>query len=83
LYSIRHDSIVRCALRRFRNQLSFKHSSRSRPLKLSAYAFDVKPNDPATMAFVVAAILGIALIAGYVPARRASRVEVLTALPRD
>jgi putative ABC transport system permease protein len=50
---------------------------------LTKSLFDVKPNDPATMVFVVAAILGIALIAGYVPARRASRVEVLTALPRE
>jgi ABC-type lipoprotein release transport system permease subunit len=32
------------------------------------------------LATVVAAILLVALAAGYLPARRASRVEVLTAL---
>jgi ABC-type lipoprotein release transport system permease subunit len=45
--------------------------------------FEVTPNDPATLATVVAAILLVALAAGYLPARRASRVEVLTALPRE
>jgi putative ABC transport system permease protein len=45
--------------------------------------FEVTPNDPATLATVVAAILLVALAAGYLPARRASHVEVLTALPRE
>jgi predicted permease len=45
--------------------------------------FEVTPNDPATLATVVAAILLVALAAGYLPARRASRVEVLTALPQQ
>jgi putative ABC transport system permease protein len=50
---------------------------------LTKSLFEVKPTDPATMATVVAAILFVAFVAGYVPARRASRVELLTALPRD
>src|SRR5688572_30096725 len=45
--------------------------------------FEVTPNDPATLATVVAAILLVALAAGYLPARRASHVEVLTALPQE
>jgi putative ABC transport system permease protein len=47
---------------------------------LTKSLFEVTPNDPATLATVVAAILLVALAAGYLPARRASRVEVLTAL---
>jgi ABC-type antimicrobial peptide transport system permease subunit len=50
---------------------------------LTTSLFEVTPNDPATLATVVAAILLVALAAGYLPARRASNVEVLTALPRE
>ena len=50
---------------------------------LTTSLFEVTPNDPATLATVVAAILLVALAAGYLPARRASHVEVLTALPRE
>ena len=50
---------------------------------LTKSLFEVTPNDPATLATVVAAILLVALAAGYLPARRASHVEVLTALPQE
>jgi putative ABC transport system permease protein len=50
---------------------------------LTTSLFEVTPNDPATLATVVVAILLVALAAGYLPARRASHVEVLTALPRE
>jgi len=50
---------------------------------LTTSLFEVTPNDPATLATVVAVILLVALAAGYLPARRASHVEVLTALPRE
>ena len=50
---------------------------------LSKSLFEVKPTDPATLATVVAAIVIVALLAGFVPARRATRVEVLSALPQD
>ena len=50
---------------------------------LTKSLYEVKPGDPATLAAVVAAIVIVAFIAGWVPARRASRVEVLTALPHD
>jgi ABC-type lipoprotein release transport system permease subunit len=43
----------------------------------------VSPNDPATMLVVVLAIVGVALLAGFAPARRASRVHVLTAFLAD
>jgi predicted permease len=50
---------------------------------LTTSLFEVTPNDPATLATVVAAILLVALAAGYLPARRASHVAVLTALSRE
>jgi len=50
---------------------------------LTRSLFEVTPNDPATLVTVVAAILLVALAAGYLPARRASHVDVLTALPQE
>jgi predicted permease len=50
---------------------------------LRAYLFDVKPNDPATLGVVAFCILLVALAAGFVPARRATRVEPLAALRHD
>ena len=50
---------------------------------LAKSLYDVKPTDPATMAVVVAAILAVAFIAGFAPARRASHVQVMAVLPRD
>ena len=50
---------------------------------LTKSLFEVKPTDPATLATVVGAIVLVALVAGFVPARRATRVDVLTALPHD
>jgi ABC-type antimicrobial peptide transport system permease subunit len=43
----------------------------------------VAPADPATLAASGLLLLGVALGAGYVPARRASRIEPLTALRTD
>lgn len=50
---------------------------------LSASLYEVQPRDPATLALVAAMILLIALGAGYLPARRASRAGVLPALAAD
>jgi len=40
----------------------------------------MQPNDPRTLAAVTGSLFGIALLASYVPARRASRVDPIAAL---
>lgn len=50
---------------------------------LTKSLYDVTPTDPGTMISVVAVILVVALFAGWGPARRASRVDVMAALPAD
>ena len=47
---------------------------------LSRFSFGVTGRDPLTLAATVAVLLGVALLAAYVPARRASRVDPLIAL---
>jgi putative ABC transport system permease protein len=42
--------------------------------------FDIKPGDPATFAVVAATLGVVALIATYVPGRRATRVDPGVAL---
>jgi putative ABC transport system permease protein len=40
----------------------------------------VKPTDPATYAAVIGIVLAAALVASYIPARRAMRVDPMVAL---
>jgi putative ABC transport system permease protein len=47
---------------------------------LQGLLFETRPNDPATMIAVGSALLLVALVACYLPARRASRVDPMTAL---
>jgi putative ABC transport system permease protein len=47
---------------------------------LETLLFEVTPHDPATFAGIAALLLGIAVLACYVPARRAARVDPLVAL---
>jgi predicted permease len=42
--------------------------------------FGVTPHDPATLAAVTAALLAVGALAGYIPARRATRVDPMVAL---
>ncbi len=47
---------------------------------LSSLLFDVKPTDPVVYAAVSALLLIVALVASYLPARRAARLDPLAAL---
>jgi putative ABC transport system permease protein len=47
---------------------------------LASLLFEVRPNDPATLAAVALLLAAVAAVAGLVPARRASRVDPLVAL---
>jgi len=47
---------------------------------LTAMLFGLRPTDPASMVMVIAVLLVIALFAGYIPARRATKVDPMVAL---
>jgi predicted permease len=50
---------------------------------LKSVLFGLEPGDPATIAMVTAILLGVALFAGYIPARRASAVDPVVALRHE
>jgi predicted permease len=45
--------------------------------------FGLQPNDPLTIGLAVFVLLAVAAVAGYLPARRASRVDPMVALRHD
>jgi len=47
---------------------------------LAKFLFEVKPTDPATFIAVAALLAGVALLAGLIPALRATRVDPMAAL---
>ena len=42
--------------------------------------YGLKPHDPITMALAIASLAAVALVASYVPALRAARLEPMVAL---
>ncbi len=50
---------------------------------IKSFLFGMKPNDPQAIAWSVAILVAAALAAGYAPARRASRIDPLTALRHE
>ena len=49
----------------------------------SGLLYGVSPRDPVTLGVVVVMLLGVSALANYVPARRAARVDPLTALRQE
>jgi putative ABC transport system permease protein len=50
---------------------------------LRAFLFGVQPGDPVTLAASCTVLTMVALVAAYVPARRASRIDPIAALRGD
>jgi len=45
--------------------------------------FEVSPTDPATFALIALLLVGVTLIASYIPARRAAKVDPLQSLRHE
>jgi putative ABC transport system permease protein len=54
--------------------------ARAAPRLLESFLFEVRPLDPVAFASATAVLVAVALLAAYVPARRATRVDPLLAL---
>jgi macrolide transport system ATP-binding/permease protein len=50
---------------------------------VESFLFGIKPNDPRSLAAAVLILLAAALVAGYVPARKASRIDPVIALRHE
>jgi len=50
---------------------------------IESFLFGTKPSDPLSMAIAVTILLSAALLAGYVPARRAARIDPMNALRHE
>jgi macrolide transport system ATP-binding/permease protein len=50
---------------------------------VKSFLFETQPNDPGSLALAGVVLLSAALLAGYAPARRASRIDPLAALRHE
>jgi predicted permease len=50
---------------------------------VKSFLFETQPNDPGTLALAGIVLLSAAILAGYAPARRASRIDPLAALRHE
>jgi len=50
---------------------------------VASFLYGMKPNDPLALTLSVITLLGAALLAGYVPARKASRIDPMAALRHE
>jgi ABC-type antimicrobial peptide transport system permease subunit len=50
---------------------------------VESFLFGMKPNDPSALTLAMTTLLGAAILAGYVPARKASRIDPMIALRQD
>jgi macrolide transport system ATP-binding/permease protein len=50
---------------------------------VGSFLFGMKSNDPRALTLAVAILLGAALLAGYLPARKAARIDPMTALRHE
>jgi ABC-type antimicrobial peptide transport system permease subunit len=50
---------------------------------VASLLYGMKPNDPLTFTVAVVTLLAAAMLAGYVPARKASRIDPMTALRHE
>jgi predicted permease len=50
---------------------------------IKSFLFGMKPNDPLALTAAIMTLLGAALLAGYLPARRASRIDPMIALRHE
>lgn len=50
---------------------------------VASFLYGLKPNDPLTLSLAAVVLAGVAFVAGYLPARRASRTDPMTALREE
>ncbi len=50
---------------------------------VASLLYGMKANDPVALTAAVAILLGAAILAGYVPARKASRIDPMIALRQE
>lgn len=50
---------------------------------IASFLFKMKPNDPLSVAAAVGILIASAILAGYLPARRASQIDPMAALRHE